>query len=138
MGYRSPTSVPSTPLATRAATVSPSPVTSNLYPIVNTTYQGVLHDLSTDVTSNIALTQIHQNNQSISGYFSSSQVKSTFTGVLDTSKHIFFTVTGNSGQPSLFFEGAVRADGNLAGNYCSIDQQGQCSGNYGVWSLAPM
>ncbi|HEV2655349.1 MAG TPA: hypothetical protein VGT82_10335, partial [Ktedonobacteraceae bacterium] len=57
--------------------------------------------------------------------------------VLDTSKHILFTVAAHAGQASIFFQGSLRADGNLVGNYCRQDASGQCVGDYGVWSVAP-
>ncbi len=55
-------------------------------------------------------------------------------GVLDTSKHFLFTVK-RDGQLPLFFDGVVRQDGNIVGNYCSQDNAGQCAGDYGVWSI---
>ncbi|HCJ35805.1 MAG TPA: hypothetical protein DHV65_16105 [Ktedonobacter sp.] len=85
--------------------------------------------------------EYHQSNESIQGNFTGLQMQGPFTGVLDESKHIFFTVTGKTGQTReapLFFEGSVRSDANLVGNYRSVDQQGQCAGDYGVWSAAPM
>lgn len=108
--------------------------TSGSYPAVARSYQGEVHDMLSNVTTDVTLTHIKQNNNQISGTFSEAQRQGTFTGVLDSSRHIFFTV---SGQPSLFFEGAIRSDGNLVGNYCSIDAAGQCIGSYGIWSFAP-
>lgn len=113
---------------------------TSIYPVVAQSYRGTIHDLSTNVTTTLTLTQLQQSNESILGDFTGLRIRGTFTGVLDTSKHIFFTVTRNTGQmreASLFFEGSIRSDDNLVGNYCSEDQQGQCAGNYGVWSAAP-
>lgn len=113
---------------------------TSTYPAVAHSYRGTIHDLSTNVTTTLTLTQLQQSNESILGNFTGLQTRGSFTGVLDTSKHIFFTVTRNTGQmreAPLFFEGSIRSDDNLVGNYCSEDQQGQCAGNYGVWSAAP-
>jgi hypothetical protein len=92
----------------------------------------------------MSLTGIQQNQGDISGYLTlgpKPQGSGPFTGTIDTARQLRFTVTntaGNAEQPSLFFEGTMRADGNLVGNYCTIDQQGQCSGgDYGVWSAVP-
>ncbi|GAC1378014.1 MAG: hypothetical protein NVS4B7_00140 [Ktedonobacteraceae bacterium] len=104
------------------------------YPKLVNSYGGTAHDLLTGMTMKITLTQVQQNNGNIQGNLTGTHITGSFTGVLDTSRHIFFTVAG---QPSYFFEGAVRSDNNLVGNYCSVDAQGQCSGNYGVWSIAP-
>lgn len=112
---------------------------AGMYPVVAQSYHGTIHDLSTNMTTTITLTQLQQSNESIQGNFAGLQMQGAFTGVLDASKHIFFTVTGKAGQKApLFFEGSVRSDANLVGNYCSVDQQGQCAGDYGVWSAAPM
>jgi hypothetical protein len=85
----------------------------------------------------MTLVQVQQSRQVVSGNFAGMQRKSLFSGVLDTSRYLFFTIGARGGQPSLFFEGAIRADGNLVGNYCSQDASGQCVGDYGIWSVAP-
>ncbi len=101
-------------------------------------YEGTVHDLLTKATTQMALTQVRQDGQIVSGSFAGVQRNGTFSGVLDTSKHLFFTVEAADGQQALFFEGAIRSDGDLVGNYCSQDSAGQCVGNYGLWSVAPM
>ncbi len=119
-----------------ASTASPKGVYSaqKPYPTVAQTYDGTVHDLLANVTTFITLTRIVQSNERISGSFSGLHQRGTFSGVIDTSRHIYFTV---SGQPSLYFQGTIRSDNNLAGNYCTVDSSGQCVGNYGIWSLAP-
>jgi hypothetical protein len=58
--------------------------------------------------------------------------------MIDTQKHIQFTVAEYAGQVMLSFDGSMRSDGALAGNYCSLNQQGQCAGGeYGLWSVSP-
>lgn len=88
----------------------------------------------TNVTTPMSLSQLQQSQQSIRGTFKGLKRSGSFTGVLDTSKHIFFTMNSKSSKP-LFFQGAVRADGNLVGTYCEIDSNGQCAGEYGLWSI---
>jgi hypothetical protein len=96
-----------------------------------------VYDLLKKVTMQMTLVQVQQSRQVVSGNFAGMQRKSLFSGVLDTSRYLFFTIGARGGQPSLFFEGAIRADGNLVGNYCSQDASGQCVGDYGIWSVAP-
>jgi eukaryotic-like serine/threonine-protein kinase len=101
-------------------------------------YKGTIDDLLTKTTTEMTLTQVQQSGQVINGNFSGMERKSTFSGVRDTSKHLFFTTAPSNGQASLFFEGSVRADGNLVGNYCRQDTAGQCVGDYGIWSIGPI
>jgi eukaryotic-like serine/threonine-protein kinase len=101
-------------------------------------YKGTVDNLLTKATTEMTLTQVQQNGQEINGNFSGIARKSTFTGVRDTSKHLFFTIAPSNGQASLFFEGSIRGDGNLVGNYCRQDTSGQCVGDYGIWSVGPI
>jgi eukaryotic-like serine/threonine-protein kinase len=111
-------------------------------PLVATTlahrYTGIVNDLLTTTNGPMTLSSVQQNGAIISGSFAGLQRTGAFSGVLDTSKHILFTVAAHAGQASLFFEGSQRADGNLVGNYCHQDASGQCIGDYGIWSVAPM
>lgn len=101
-------------------------------------YQGTVHDLLTNAGTGMTLTQVQQSRQVISGNFAGIGRQTTFSGVLDTSKHLFFTIAASNNQSSLFFEGSIRTDGNLVGNYCRQDAAGQCVGNYGIWSVGPV
>jgi eukaryotic-like serine/threonine-protein kinase len=130
---KSPT-VASHPHATATATKTP--------PLVATTlahrYAGTVNDLLTSTNGPMTLNSVQQNGAVISGSFAGLQRTGAFSGVLDTSKHILFTVAAHAGQASLFFEGSQRADGNLVGNYCHQDASGQCVGDYGIWSVTPV
>lgn len=108
------------------------------YPHLTTTYKGTLSNLSTQTTSSMTLTSVQQQQQRLSGHFAGLHRTSNFTGVVDASNHILLTIPASKQQLPLFFEGVVRSDGNLVGDYCNQDQAGQCLGNYGVWSLAPV
>jgi len=104
------------------------------YPSVAGPYSGTAHDIATNETTQMTLTGITQTNSSVAGYFIGLHNEGKFTGVLDTSRHFLFTVR-RDGQLPLFFDGVVRQDGNVVGNYCSQDKAGQCVGDYGVWSI---
>ncbi len=121
----------------RATTVNnpvPTATLNPAYPNVTGPYSGTAHDISTNETTSMTLTGISQNNSNVTGYFIGLHNEGVFTGVLDTSKHFLFTVK-RDGQLPLFFDGVVRQDGNVVGNYCSQDNAGQCAGDYGVWSV---
>ena len=111
-----------------------TPTIDPSYPNVTGPYSGTAHDIATNETTQMTLTGISQNNSSVAGYFIGLHNEGQFTGVLDTSQHFLFTVK-RDGQLPLFFDGVVRQDGNIVGNYCSQDNAGQCVGDYGVWSI---
>ncbi|HEY0756688.1 MAG TPA: serine/threonine-protein kinase [Ktedonobacteraceae bacterium] len=113
-------------------------LTGGPYPTLTASYVGTLDNVLAHTTVAISLVNISQTNQSLRGFFSEGHVAGTrpFMGVVDGAKHILLTMAGQKGRPPLFFEGVVRSDGSLAGNYCSVDAAGQCSGGeYGLWSL---
>jgi eukaryotic-like serine/threonine-protein kinase len=121
-------------ISSTAHSVSP---TLAYYPHIASAYAGTIHDMLKQDTTNMFLVHVRQDNSTLNGSFTGLHTRGMFTGVLDTSKHIFFTVAGSSSRSPLFFEGAVLADNNLTGNYCTINSAGQCVGNYGIWSVGP-
>jgi eukaryotic-like serine/threonine-protein kinase len=126
------------------ATSSPSPTpTPDPYPHVAGNYNGTLNDTTDNSTTNMALSIQQQPGQgNISGHFTvhPSLVNSgPFTGTVNTSTYIQFTVTGKNTSP-LYFWGWVQSNGNLKGNYCSLNMQNQCDPNAGTsgnWNAAP-
>lgn len=110
------------------------PTLDAAYPNVAGPYVGTVHDIATNETAQMTLTGIAQNNSNVTGYFIGLHAEGKFTGVLDISRHFLFTVKRVAQLP-LFFDGVVRQDGNIVGNYCTQDKAGQCVGDYGVWSL---
>ena len=118
-------SVPPTPTATMA--------TQNL----GASYTGTLEDLSTNVSSHMTLTHVRQNKGLISGSFTSTLMRGNYSGYLDSSKHIFFTVPNPASGAPLYFTGTVQPAGNMEGSFCTIDQNNQCiSGDvFGVWNV---
>jgi eukaryotic-like serine/threonine-protein kinase len=112
----------------------------NPYPSVAATYQGTFSNLLTNGKGEIRLTGVKQNMQTINGTFvQGKKAGKPFSGVIDASRHVLLTV-GTKGQgTSLFFDGTMRSDGIIVGNYCTQDQNGQCvSGDYGLWTLSPI
>ena len=123
-----------TVLPTHTATFTPGP-----YSHLAASYAGTIDNLQEQTSSMMTLTHMLQNNEHISGIFSAMHISKSYSGILDTAKHIYFTVPASSNAP-LYFTGAVRADGNLVGTFCQIDKGGQCTSNgeYGLWSVAPV
>ena len=85
----------------------------------------------------MTLAHIQQNGAVITGTYSGLGDTASFNGVLDTANHVIFTVAASNGHAPMFFQGVVRPDNNLAGNYCDVDTAGQCVGDYGIWSVGP-
>ncbi len=110
-----------------------------VYPSVAGTYQGTISNLMTNSKGEVRLTGVKQDQQTISGTFvQGKDAGQPFTGVIDASRHVLLTVTSKGKGASLFFDGTMRSDGSLVGNYCTQDPQGQCvSGDYGLWTLTP-
>jgi hypothetical protein len=89
----------------------------------------------------MTLTHLLQNNGRISGSFTSTLMRGSFNGYLDSSKHIFFTVTNATGRGApLYFQGTVQLAGNLEGSFCAIDQNNACISGaaFGVWNVVPI
>jgi len=121
---------------TVAATATFNP---NLYPHLAASYYGTIDDLQANVPYQMTLTQMQQKDGHISGFFSAMHISGMYSGFLDTLKHIYFTVAASKDPGSLYFSGAVGANGILSGEFCEIDQAGQCLSNgvFGVWRVAP-
>ena len=85
---------------------------------------------------------IQQNQGVINGQFTvgSALVGSgPFIGIVDTNKHLHFTVQSYNGNAPLLFIGSVRLDGSLAGTYCSTGSNGRCDRNAGaggIWHVS--
>ena len=106
-------------------------------------YSGTLYNMVLDVTTHMSLSRIQQAQSDLLGYITGvqvngRQVNDPFSGMIDAHEHIQFTVAEYAGQVMLLFDGSLQSSGTLAGNYCSLDQQGQCAGEYAVWSVVPV
>jgi len=100
-------------------------------------YHGTIFNIAVNLTTKMSLTGIQPG--SISGYFTGLSLKGPFKGFIDGSKLIQLIVTDSAGRAILSFDGNVQSDGNIGGNYCSLNQAGRCGGSYGygIWSVAP-
>ncbi len=140
----SPASATSVSTSAHKATLLPSPAStvvptpSPIFPLnIAGLYRGTIFDLSANVTTEMSLTGIQQDQRGISGNFTGLHLTGTFNGAIDPSKHIQFMVQDSAGHLILSFDGDMQSDGELSGNYCSVNQDARCSGDYGLWSVAP-
>ncbi len=118
-------------------TITPS--NSNSYPRLATSYAGTITDLQANDQSQMTLTQMQQNDGHISGTFNGMHISASYTGILDASKHIYFTVAGSGGRAPLYFQGSMQKNGTLSGSFCAVDQNGSCiSGVFGWWNVVPV
>ncbi len=146
----------STPVATptQVVTQQPSPVATPTqvvpqpvtpippgYPGVAGTYKGTIIDELGPVRGNMSLV-VHQQQADIRGNFSVSGGLSgsgPFSGYVTNKNYIQFVVQSRGVNP-LFFYGTVQANGDMGGNYCSLDATGRCNSNvggYGTWGVVP-
>jgi len=112
-----------------------------VYPNVTGAYSGTIHNTAAGIVTSMNLS-MQQNQGNISGQFTVSPPltgNGPFTGHIDTTRHIQFTVQGFEGNAPLFFRGLVQSDGSMAGNYCSLGTNSQCSpqaGGAGSWRVS--
>ncbi|MDQ6645028.1 MAG: hypothetical protein M3Y76_11315, partial [Chloroflexota bacterium] len=85
---------------------------------------------------------LYQNQSNLSGNVTiGQQLKGSgpiTSGSIQKNNYIQFTVQGYNGNAPLWFYGTVQSNGSMGGQYCSIDQTGQCnanSGGRGTWGV---
>jgi hypothetical protein len=143
--YHSSHATPTLSHSALAKTTPHSSLTSTAVPIPSSTspasiadlYYGTIYDIAANITTEMSLTGIQQTQLTIYGDFSGLHTTGTFNGTFDPSKHIQFTVKDSAGRLIFSFNGNMQSDGELSGNFCSVDQNVQCTGDYGLWSVAP-
>jgi hypothetical protein len=130
----------STPIPTRVVTQPSTPIPQG-YPHIAGTYNGTINDALGPVSGkmSLAIKQQHANirgNFIVSGRLTGS---GPFSGYVTNKNYIQFIVQSRGVNP-LFFYGAVQANGDLGGSYCSLDATGRCNANvggYGTWLVVP-
>ncbi len=128
-----------TGLATGSAASSPTASFSSNspYPTLARVYNGTIVDMSNNDKTNMQLSNIEQNHNSIRGFFQGLGIASPFTGTIDTSEHIHFTLTAYSGNATFVFDGEIKIGGSLAGSFYVQNQNGQRTGESGLWTGDP-
>src|SRR6266702_2164523 len=106
-----PTHPPSTSLSTvTPATTPTSNVTTGVsaYPEISLSYAGTVLDLMNNEKTSLFLTQVHQNNGNIMGYFQGLGLDGPFTGTVTRTGHLQFTVVVPGGSSFLSFDGVIK------------------------------
>ena len=129
-----PTLAPSTSLST----TTPSNVTTGVsaYPDISPSYAGTVLDLMNNEKTSLFLTQVHQNNGNIMGYFQGLGLAGPFTGTVTRTGHLQFRVTVQGGSSFLSFEGDIKIGGDLTGTFKAFNQQRQFTGESGPWNAS--
>jgi serine/threonine protein kinase len=124
----------SNPTSTAVPTPSPTSPTN-----IAALYNGTIYDISANIITRMSLTEIQHTQITIGGNFTGLHRTGTFNGIINPHppEHIQFTVKDSAGHSILSFDGHLQSDGELSGSYCSVDQSAQCTGEYGLWSVAP-
>jgi serine/threonine protein kinase len=129
----------STPrLTVTSAGSPPSTLTPGapVYPGIAASYAGTVLDLLTNEKSNMYLTQIQQNEGSISGTFQGLGLVGSFKGTVTPTGQVQFTVTVQTGKSTLSFVGDIKIGGDIVGSFVVLDQHGQRTGESGLWNVA--
>ncbi len=133
------------PVATRtglaASSVASSPTaapsSNSPYPTLAGAYNGTIYDMANNSKTNMQLSNIMQNHNSIRGFFQGLGIASPFTGTVDTSERIHFTCAAYSGSATFVFDGVIQIGGSISGNFAVQNQNGQPTGESGIWSGKP-
>lgn len=135
---QAPASVKASATVSQAKTVvtPTSPVAATMpFPIIVASYSGTIHDFTKNMSTEMVLTNIRQQQATISGNFTGLGMSSPFNGTISTSGHIQFLLTNSIGQKIITFDGMIRSDKSVAGTFCSSLQPAICD-DYGVWSIS--
>ncbi|HLG61385.1 MAG TPA: protein kinase [Ktedonosporobacter sp.] len=139
-----PTARPTVSSLTPTATPPVQPLPPD-YPVLANHYNGVISDQYSFPFKNasMVLSQIRQDGEKVSGYFSSASGfigAGSFSGTLSADNLIQFILPGSTLLHPFFFQGQLQADGSILGTYCSL-QNNHCNffaGEYGNWKVMPL
>lgn len=118
---------------------SPSPMVthlSSIYPRLATAYAGTAVDLLNSEKTAMYLSGVQQNQNGLSGEFQGLGLTGPFTGTVTRSGHVQFIVNVKSNQEILSFDGDIKIGGDIAGSFVVQNQQGEKTGESGVWNIA--
>jgi len=134
-----PTLAPTTSLSTATPATTPaSNVTTDIsaYPDISPSYAGTVLDLMNNEKTSLFLTQVHQNNGNIMGYFQGLGLAGPFAGTVTRTGHLQFTVVVPGGSSFLSFDGVIKIGGDLTGTFKALNQQRQFTGESGPWNAS--
>lgn len=124
-----------------SSTSSASPQTTSTpgispYPVIASAYSGRIGDLLTNENTVMHLSSVQQNQGNITGFFQGLGLAGPFKGTVTPSESIHFTVEIYNGSSTLDFEGAIKIGGDIAGSFSVLNQNGQRTGESGLWNVS--
>lgn len=125
------------PAVTAKVTTTTQALKTSIYPALNASYAGTAGDLMTNESTRLLLANIQQGQGSIRGSFQGLGLTGPFKGTVTPSGQVQFTVTVYGGNMTLNFEGTIKIGGDMAGSFTVLDQNGQRTGEAGIWNVAP-
>ncbi len=90
----------------------------------------------TQERTNLHLTGIQQRAQDIHGSFQGLGLVGPFDGTVTPSGHVTFTVKVYAGKMTLVFDGQIKIGGDMAGSFAVLGEQGEHTGEVGLWNVA--
>ncbi len=138
-------SAPVPPVATHTGLVTGSVASSPTvslsanapYSTLAGVYNGTVLDMSNNRKTDLHLTNIVQKGKNIHGFFQGLGIASSFSGTVDTSDHMHFTCSAYSGSTIFVFDGVIQIGGSISGSFAVQNQNGQPTGESGIWSGDP-
>jgi eukaryotic-like serine/threonine-protein kinase len=120
----------------RLSPTSPQPG-ATVYPPLSQGYNGTINDLVSKSTTDMTLTNIQQQGKKISGNFVGLGLTGKFVGTIDATGDMQFQVPIYNGNEIISFEGNVKLGASIVGSYRILNQSGEFTGEYGLWSISP-
>ncbi len=128
----SSTNTPPTPPAT-----TPSGPIQSEFPSLISSYGGTIGDILSKESTPLFLTTVQQNQGNIHGFFKGLGLAGTFTGTVTKNGQVQFTVPIQEGTSILAFTGDIKVGGDIEGTYQVVNQNGQPTGDSGLWNCQP-
>ncbi len=122
------------PSATPA--VSQPALGSSSYPRLAPSYAGTIYDNLTTQRTALCLLNIQQQQEKIQGTLQGLGLVGTFQGMVTSDNQIFFTMPLYSGTEKLVCSGFIKVAGDITGTFQIFDQQGNTTGESGVWNAS--
>ncbi|HCI80844.1 MAG TPA: hypothetical protein DHW02_14270 [Ktedonobacter sp.] len=139
---KAPTGTTATVPVQPSPTVQPHASPVQTYPVIQSTYNGTIHNSSANINGDMSLAAMQQQGANISGTLTLSNglyAQAHLTGTVSSNNTLAFLVTPYTQYLPLLFQGQVNSNGSLSGTYCS-ERNNQCDyagGGYGTWQVAP-
>jgi len=119
-----------------SSAASPRP-NATVYPLLIRQYSGTINDMVANSTTNMSLSNIQQQGRTILGNFVGLGLTGKFVGTIDTIGNLQFQVPIFSSSETISFQGNVKLGGSIVGSYRILNQNGEFTGEYGLWSISP-